>query len=98
MFKSLLTIATLGFLNSALAATSWGKCDEVQLKADFDSSLYVGRWYEIQRGDLFQDDDQTCVTADYALQSDGSISVKNRSIRPSRGQGGIDGTATCRGS
>eukprot|EP00347_Sterkiella_histriomuscorum_P010223 403377127 len=91
-----LLLATLCLLNIVQGSTTLGKCPEVQLRSTLDTALYKGRWYEVQRGDLFQEDDQICVTADYTLQYDRSLRIKNRARYPDGSFGGIMGRVVCR--
>mmetsp|Transcript_6308 Transcript_6308/g.9524 ORF Transcript_6308/g.9524 Transcript_6308/m.9524 type:complete len:204 (+) Transcript_6308:57-668(+) len=64
-----------------------------------DLNAYVGRWYQMYADQLVYstiEPDAYCVTADYALQSDGSVSVHNYQTTgsPTEGVSTIDGTAT----
>ncbi|XP_071516906.1 apolipoprotein D-like [Panulirus ornatus] len=53
-----------------------GPCPTVPVVQQFNLRKYLGRWYEIERFfNPFQDGD--CVTADYALLPNGSVSVAN---------------------
>ncbi|MDA0205651.1 MAG: lipocalin family protein [Acidobacteria bacterium] len=63
------------FLAVALAAESAG---ELRTVASVDLDRYLGRWYEIARlPNRFQDDCAGEVTATYAKQPDGKLSVAN---------------------
>ena len=44
----------------------------------FDKSRYLGKWYEIARLDFKYEKDLNNVTAEYSLNKNGSIRVKNR--------------------
>lgn len=48
----------------------------------FDVDRYLGRWYEIARLDHSFERGLESVTAEYSLDSDGSISVTNRGYSP----------------
>ncbi len=47
-----------------------------------DLQRYLGRWYEIARYEQGFQKDCDAVTADYALRSDGKISVLNKCVKP----------------
>jgi apolipoprotein D and lipocalin family protein len=47
-----------------------------------DLQRYLGRWYEIARYEQGFQKDCDSVTADYALRSDGKISVLNKCVKP----------------
>lgn len=56
-----------------------GPCPRVPVVTNFNVHAYLGRWYEIERFfNPFQNGD--CVTADYALLNNGSISVANSDV------------------
>lgn len=46
--------------------------------SDFDLINYLGKWYEIARLDFKHEKNMSNVTAEYSLNSDGSVKVKNR--------------------
>ncbi|CDW75495.1 apolipoprotein d [Stylonychia lemnae] len=95
---NIIVILTLALLDAAYCHFAWGKCPDVQLKATLDPVEYSGKWYEMYSGPLFKNVGQKCVTADYTLQTDSSIRVKNRAIKQDGTVGGIMGRATCRGA
>lgn len=45
---------------------------------NFDAKRYIGKWYEIARFDFHFEKDLNQTTAEYSLNEDGSIRVKNR--------------------
>lgn len=56
-----------------------GPCAVVPVVQNFDLHRYLGRWYEIERFFApFQTGD--CVTADYGLLTNGSVSVVNTEV------------------
>jgi len=55
------------------------KCPEVQTKADFDLSKYLGRWYEIEKYPNWFEKG-SCNGADYKLKSDGMVAVNNSEV------------------
>jgi len=83
-------------LNETALGLSLGGVDTVDT---LDPNAYVGRWYQMYADKLVLDTiepDAYCVTADYALLEDGSISVHNYQTTgsPTEGAAVIDGTAT----
>ena len=48
---------------------------------DFDVNRYLGKWYEIARIDFFWEKGLKNVTAEYSLNDDGTIQVKNSGQR-----------------
>ena len=50
----------------------------------FDKDKYLGTWYEIARFDYFFERRLQNVTANYSMNSDGTIKVINRGYDPSR--------------
>lgn len=53
---------------------------------DFSPQRYLGRWYEIARLDHRFERGLQQVSAEYQLQPDGTISVRNRGFNPENGQ------------
>lgn len=54
-----------------------GQCSTPTLQENFDATKYTGRWFEIQRDDQPFEKNYDCQTANYALNEDGSLKVKN---------------------
>ena len=80
----------------AFASASWrpGKCAEYSTKADFDAQKYSGFWYEVVKDRLnLYDLRNSCTTAYYTANDDGSVGVYNHGYSPKRGYGGITGKA-----
>ena len=75
MYKILFLTALLGL---SLARPLEGKCDNPNLQQNFNASAYMGKWYEMYRDEEspFQKD-QECVTAEYTLNPDMTITVHN---------------------
>jgi len=69
-----LGIIGLLFLNSC----SVGIPDGATAVKNFDSDKYLGKWYEIARFDYKFERNMDNVTANYSLNSDGSIKVQNQ--------------------
>ncbi len=67
---------------TAVAALIYNACSAVKSTVDvvepFDKDKYLGKWYEIARLDFKWEKNLSQVTAEYALQKDGSILVVNR--------------------
>lgn len=55
-----------------------GMPDNVEPVSNFDAQRYMGKWYEIARLDHSFERGLSKVTAEYALQENGKISVLNR--------------------
>ena len=71
-------IAVLSVCFYAEPARAFGKKQpELQTVPFVDVQRYMGVWYEIARIDQTFEKGCTGVTAEYALQDDGSVSVKN---------------------
>lgn len=62
----------------------------------FEAPRYMGRWYEIARLDHRFERGMTNVTADYALNEDGSVRVVNSGVRNGRRKS-VEGTARFKG-
>ena len=68
----------LSFLGYASTRQVSFACDTPTLQSDFDATKYVGTWYEIKRDAVFNWElNANCVTAQYSLNSDGSLKVVN---------------------
>mmetsp|Transcript_18016 Transcript_18016/g.36099 ORF Transcript_18016/g.36099 Transcript_18016/m.36099 type:complete len:296 (-) Transcript_18016:43-930(-) len=71
----------LAILLAALAPLVTAKCPSVPTADDkFQLDAYLGRWYEVAKNAGFArifERDGYCITADYSLNSDGSIKVDN---------------------
>jgi apolipoprotein D and lipocalin family protein len=71
-----------GLLSTLLAACALRHSAPLSTARGVELSRYAGRWYEIARlPNGFQRDDSRA-TADYALQSDGTVRVVNTEYRP----------------
>lgn len=69
-----------------LAACSTAAPDGITAVTPFDINRYVGKWYEIARLDHSFERGMTDVTANYRLQSDGSVEVTNRGFDSQRNE------------
>mmetsp|Transcript_116832 Transcript_116832/g.251126 ORF Transcript_116832/g.251126 Transcript_116832/m.251126 type:complete len:209 (+) Transcript_116832:23-649(+) len=105
MFKTL-TIAALGLagVSGKQLPRTWQTNSSTQLALgvdtvdELDVNAYVGQWYQMYADQLVYstiEPDAYCVTATYALQDDGSISVHNYQTTgsPTEGADTIDGSA-----
>ena len=79
--------------------TGRAQCDVVTPLNDFNAPEYLGTWFEQQHiaGMVFQNDDDTCLQAQYYdLTEDGHFTVKNTGQPADFGQrGGIIGEGFC---
>lgn len=75
---------TLFLLCAALLAGCAGKPDNVTPVQNFDSARYLGKWYEIARMDHSFERGLNNVTADYSMNTDGTIKVLNRGYNPEK--------------
>lgn len=71
---AIVTIFFLVFLNSCQVSIP----KEAKAVTNFDVSQYSGKWYEIARFDFRFEKDLNNTTAEYTLNKDGSIKVRNR--------------------
>ncbi|RNA35064.1 apolipo D-like [Brachionus plicatilis] len=58
-------------------AQSIGTCRTVPVTPDFDSSRYLGKWYEIERLPFIFEKDLQCVTATYTVLNETAFRVEN---------------------
>jgi len=57
----------------------FASCPDVDLKANFDLSKYMGRWYEIEKYPNWFEKG-SCNGADYKLKGDGKVAVNNSEV------------------
>ena len=69
------------FLTMLLLAGCVGRPDNIVPVSNFDTSKYLGKWYEIARLDHSFERGLSHVTADYSLRQDGGLKVLNRGYR-----------------
>jgi apolipoprotein D and lipocalin family protein len=94
----ILLAATLACFSAVQGRLLWGGCSKPTLKSNFDVSQYDGLWYEIRRDAKTSfEKGGTCVTAQYTLNNDNTITVLNsqtkKGVRDS-----ITGKASCNGA
>jgi len=65
----------------SLAGCSTAPPEGVKVVSPFDAQRYMGQWYEIARLDHRFERGLSRVTAQYALQTDGSVAVTNRGFK-----------------
>merc|ERR1711928_235397 len=82
--------------SSAAIGISSGSCPPVTGMTNFDSSAYLGQWYEYSNMfEIYQDVfavGAKCVRATYTKEGD-TVGVKNEYVSPLTGYGSIDGNA-----
>jgi apolipoprotein D and lipocalin family protein len=81
-----LSASLLAGLLLALAGCSTAPPDGVKVVSPFDAQRYMGQWYAIARLDHSFERGLSRVTAQYALQADGSVSVVNRGFNAAKGE------------
>lgn len=89
-------LAALAALSAASRAVMTRVPRGIEPVSGFDARLYMGRWYEIARLDHRFERGMTDVTADYALNEDGSVRVINSGVRNGRRKS-VEGTARFKG-
>merc|ERR1712192_80388 len=94
--SSLLLLVLSPTFSSAAIGISTGSCPSVRGMTDFDSSAYLGQWYEYSNMfEIYQDVfavGAKCVRATYTEEGD-VVGVKNEYVSPLTGYGSIDGSA-----
>ncbi|XP_077289515.1 apolipoprotein D-like [Arctopsyche grandis] len=75
-----------------------GKCPDFKVKQPFDSSRYLGKWYEAEKYFVRFEVGGKCITATYTDEGDGVIGVLNRQLNIASGnETTIKGTAALAG-
>ncbi|MGK5080947.1 lipocalin family protein [Janthinobacterium sp. HLX7-2] len=69
------------FLCALLLAGCVGRPENIEPVSHFDSSKYLGKWYEIARLEHSFERGLSQVTADYSLRQDGGLKVINRGYK-----------------
>ena len=68
----------------------------IPLQQDFNLTEYLGTWHEMKRSKNIIFEKGDCVTADYALKSNGYVSVLNSQVLPeTHSVDYLYGTARC---
>ncbi|XP_072391124.1 apolipoprotein D-like [Diabrotica undecimpunctata] len=55
-------------------------CPEVTVEQNFNAAAYLGKWYEQQKYPIIWEFLGKCITANYSLNSDGTVKVYNQQI------------------
>jgi apolipoprotein D and lipocalin family protein len=79
-----LAVLSLGLL-LGLSACATAPPPGVAVVSPFDAARYMGQWFEIARLDHRFERGLSHVSASYALQPDGSVSVTNRGYNAAKG-------------
>ncbi|WP_300752574.1 lipocalin family protein [Janthinobacterium sp.] len=66
------------FLSLVLLGGCVGRPDNIHPVGNFDTTKYLGKWYEIARLDHSFERGLSHVTADYSVRQDGGLKVVNR--------------------
>lgn len=74
--------AALLSLSMVTLSACTGAPDGVTPVTGFDVNRYLGTWHEVARLDHRFERGMTHVTADYALNPDGTVAVTNRGLKP----------------
>ena len=69
------------------------KADNVQPVENFDINKYVGKWYEIARFDSIFEKGLTNVTAEYSINTDGTLKVVNSGVNSKGDKSSVIGKA-----
>ena len=69
------------FLCVLVLAGCVGRPDNIVPVSNFDTTRYLGKWYEIARLDHSFERGLSQVTADYSLRQDGGLKVLNRGYK-----------------
>ncbi|KAB8042434.1 lipocalin family protein [Janthinobacterium aquaticum] len=77
--KKLLMLCAV--LSAALLAGCVSRPDNVHPVGNFNTTKYLGKWYEIARLDHSFERGLSHVTADYSLREDGGLKVLNRGYK-----------------
>lgn len=89
MFSILLFVLTVHLASGQV--TNVGPCPEVKTVKNFSVEKYLGLWYEVKRyPNRFSNG--KCVTANYGLNPNGTVSVLNNQVIDGK-QEGIFGSA-----
>ena len=94
MFNVSTLFSSALFATAAQASFHMGGCPAFEtMGADFDVNRYTGHWFEVVKDKYtFFEIGAGCVQADYGLNDDGSLSVKNSAHRFFFGWSSIEGS------
>ncbi|XP_070560543.1 apolipoprotein D-like [Ptychodera flava] len=76
------------FLGSLVGAQviNWGRCEDFGVEQNFNTTAYLGTWYEIEKSPVRFERGQKCVQATYELEDTGHIQVTNEGINIKTGK------------
>lgn len=86
-----LTLTLLSYKARA-QVPGFGSCPNVRVQTNFDVHRYLGLWYQVRNYPFIFTLGAKCVTAEYGLNPNGSVSVLNKQQRFGR-EDKIEGTA-----
>lgn len=78
-FSFLLIVVTLGMTSAQIPG--FGDCPRVKVVQPFKLQRYLGLWYEVKKYPFIFTLGGKCVTAEYGLNSNGTVSVYNQQTR-----------------
>lgn len=64
----------------ALPGVLSARCPNVQTMPNFEPQKFMGKWYEIEKYPIVWEAGQKCITANYELNPNGTITVTNRGV------------------
>lgn len=67
--------------NVSAQVPGFGGCPSVNVVKDFDTQRYLGQWFEVKKYPFIFTLGGKCITADYGLNSNGTVSVLNKQQR-----------------
>ncbi|XP_070560540.1 apolipoprotein D-like [Ptychodera flava] len=72
----------LTFVGSLVGAQviNWGRCPDFSVEQNFNTTAYLGTWYEIEKFPARFERGQKCIQATYELEDTGHIRVTNEGI------------------
>ena len=80
----------ISLLNAALIMFGLSSCSIIPKGAiavkPFDKEKYLGKWYEIARIDFKYEKDLNNTTAEYTLNTNGTIKVDNKGFNTKNGE------------
>lgn len=86
MLRSVYAALAAAIVTAGLAGCAVEVPEGIQPVSGFEVERYMGRWYEIARLDHRFERGLERVTAEYALQPDGTVQVVNRGFATAKGE------------
>lgn len=62
----------------------FGNCPKVRVQENFDVHRYLGLWFEVKKYPFIFTLGGKCITAEYGLNQNGTVSVFNKQLRNGR--------------